>query len=107
MGHLHVLRSKVHDALRRLRRREEDAEAESLTRLKEHLEQRIKMLDREAALLQSALIMVETYIDRATPPALRVAESVRSLLPEEARLKVSVQETETSFHLKIPYGGVE
>jgi len=104
LGHLHVLGGKVLDAVRRLRRRKEDAEAESLTRLKEHLEQRIKMLDREAALLQSALIMVETYIDKATPPALRVAESVRSLLPEEARLKVSVQETETSFHLKIPYG---
>lgn len=104
MRHLHALRSKVLDALRRLRRKEEDAEAERLTKLKEHLEQRIKMLDREAALLQSALRLVETYIDEAAPPALRVAESIRSLLPEEARLKVSVQETESSLHIKVPYG---
>jgi len=100
---LHVL-GKALQALSRLRRRERDAEAERLVELKGYLEQRLKMLEHEAALIQSALKLLETHIEKATPPTLRLAESIRSLLPESAQVKVSVQETDTSLRIRVPYG---
>jgi phage shock protein A len=104
LGRLGALSIKALKALRRLRARGEDAEAERLLELKGHLEQRMKALEHEAALLRSALKLLETHIEKTAPPILRVAESIRSLLPEEARAKVSVQETDSSFRIKIPYG---
>ena len=90
--------------MRKLRGKEEDVEATGLTELREYLEERAKALEREAALLEGASKLLETYIKKATPPMLRIAESIRSLLPEEARAKFSVEETESSFRIRVPYG---
>ena len=104
MGRLGALSIKALKALRRLRARGEDAEAERLVELKGYLEQRMKVLEHEAALLRSALQLLETCIEKTAPPMVRVAESIRSLLPEEARAMFSAQETDSGFHIKIPYG---